>query len=74
LNALAERQSQFRLTPPTPQPSRPRSKKTVATFGRLDVLVNNAGTAIPKKFEETKDANSSFGRFWHNQNFTSSSL
>jgi len=27
--------------------------KTVAAFGRLDVLVNNAGTAIPKKFEET---------------------
>jgi 3-oxoacyl-[acyl-carrier protein] reductase len=26
--------------------------KTVATFGRLDVLVNNAGTAIPKPFEE----------------------
>ena len=26
--------------------------KTVATFGRLDVLVNNAGTAIPKLFEE----------------------
>src|ERR1700686_1056654 len=26
--------------------------KTVAKFGRLDVLVNNAGTAIPKKFEE----------------------
>jgi 3-oxoacyl-[acyl-carrier protein] reductase len=25
---------------------------TVATFGRLDVLVNNAGTAIPKLFEE----------------------
>ena len=25
----------------------------MATFGRLDVLVNNAGTAIPKKFEET---------------------
>jgi len=22
-------------------------------FGRLDVLVNNAGTAIPKSFEET---------------------
>src|SRR6202051_1602686 len=28
-------------------------EKTVATFGRLDVLVNNAGTAIPKRFAET---------------------
>jgi 3-oxoacyl-[acyl-carrier protein] reductase len=28
-------------------------EQTVATFGRLDVLVNNAGTAIPKMFEET---------------------
>ncbi|MGC1299445.1 MAG: 3-oxoacyl-ACP reductase family protein [Alloacidobacterium sp.] len=28
-------------------------EKAVATFGRLDVLVNNAGTAIPKRFEET---------------------
>src|ERR1700720_2070011 len=28
-------------------------EKTFATFGRLDVLVNNAGTAIPKTFEET---------------------
>src|SRR6202045_2873832 len=27
--------------------------KAVATFGRLDVLVNNAGTAIPKPFDET---------------------
>src|SRR5229473_3291180 len=27
-------------------------EKTVRTFGRLDVLVNNAGTAIPKPFEE----------------------
>jgi 3-oxoacyl-[acyl-carrier protein] reductase len=26
--------------------------KTVETFGGLDVLVNNAGTAIPKPFEE----------------------
>ena len=28
-------------------------EETVATFGRLDVLVNNAGTAIPNTFEET---------------------
>jgi len=29
-------------------------EKTVETFGRLAVLVNNAGTAIPKTFEETQ--------------------
>ena len=28
-------------------------EKAVAAFGKLDVLVNNAGTAIPKPFEET---------------------
>jgi 3-oxoacyl-[acyl-carrier protein] reductase len=28
-------------------------EKTVATLGPLDVLVNNAGIAIPKKFEDT---------------------
>jgi 3-oxoacyl-[acyl-carrier protein] reductase len=28
-------------------------EKAVAAFGRLDVLVNNAGTAIPKRFEDT---------------------
>jgi 3-oxoacyl-[acyl-carrier protein] reductase len=28
-------------------------EKTVATFGRLDVLVNNAGTAFPKTFGES---------------------
>src|ERR1700730_2577114 len=28
-------------------------EQVVETFGRLDVLVNNAGTAIPKRFEET---------------------
>src|SRR3982074_817569 len=27
-------------------------EKTVATFGRLDVLVNNAGTALPKTLRE----------------------
>ena len=30
-----------------------RGRLNVATFGRLDVLVNNAGTAIPKTFETT---------------------
>lgn len=28
-------------------------EKAAATLGRLDVLVNNAGTAIPKRFEDT---------------------
>jgi 3-oxoacyl-[acyl-carrier protein] reductase len=28
-------------------------EKAVATLGRLDVLVNNAGTAIPKSFEDS---------------------
>ena len=28
-------------------------EKTVAAFGGIDVLVNNAGTAIPKSFEDT---------------------
>jgi 3-oxoacyl-[acyl-carrier protein] reductase len=28
-------------------------EETVKRFGRIDVLVNNAGTAIPKPFEET---------------------
>jgi 3-oxoacyl-[acyl-carrier protein] reductase len=28
-------------------------EKTVATLGKLDVLVNNAGMAVPKRFEET---------------------
>src|SRR3984957_3762345 len=27
--------------------------KTIAALSKLDIFVNNAGTAIPKKFEET---------------------
>src|SRR5580698_250689 len=28
-------------------------EKTIATYGRLDIFVSNAGTAIPKPFLET---------------------
>ena len=28
-------------------------ERTVASFGRLHILVNNAGTAVPKRFEDT---------------------
>lgn len=36
-----------------PDAVRAAMEKTVAAFGGFDVLVNNAGTAIPRKFEET---------------------
>jgi 3-oxoacyl-[acyl-carrier protein] reductase len=36
-----------------PQAVKGAVEKAVAALGGLDVLVNNAGTAIPKKFEET---------------------
>jgi len=39
--------------PPDAQAVRAAVEKTASTFGGLDVLVNNAGTAIPKTFEET---------------------
>jgi Dehydrogenases with different specificities (related to short-chain alcohol dehydrogenases) len=42
----AERRSRSRRTPPTPMQSGTPSKRTVTTLGRLDVLVNNAGTAF----------------------------
>jgi len=39
-------------TSPMPTRLKPRSKRRLQPSGRLDVLVNNAGTAIPKPFEE----------------------
>jgi 3-oxoacyl-[acyl-carrier protein] reductase len=36
-----------------PDAAKSAVEKTAKTFGRIDVLVNNAGTAIPKPFEET---------------------
>jgi 3-oxoacyl-[acyl-carrier protein] reductase len=36
-----------------PDQVKPAIDKTVAALGKLDVFVNNAGTAIPKKFEDT---------------------
>jgi 3-oxoacyl-[acyl-carrier protein] reductase len=36
-----------------PDQVKPAIDKAVAALGKLDVFVNNAGTAIPKKFEET---------------------
>jgi 3-oxoacyl-[acyl-carrier protein] reductase len=36
-----------------PEQVKPAIDKTVAALGKLDVFVNNAGTAIPKKFEDT---------------------
>src|SRR5580693_5644011 len=35
-------------------------EKAVATFGRLDVLVNSAGTAIPRSEEHTSELQSQF--------------
>jgi len=52
IERAGQRRSQFRRTPLMPMPSH-GVEKTVATFGRLDVLVNNAGTAIPKPFVES---------------------
>jgi len=53
IERAGERRSQFRRTPLMPAPSKPRSKGPWRHSGGSNVLVNNAGTAIPKTFEET---------------------
>ena len=50
--AQAARRSRFRRTPSKAEAIKAAIDKAVATFGPLDVFVNNAGTAIPKPFEE----------------------
>ena len=53
IKAPAARRSPCRRTRPPPDRVTAAVEKTVTTLGKLDVFVNNAGTAIPKKFEES---------------------
>ena len=43
----------FQADATAPDQVKPAIDKTVGALGKLDVFVNNAGTAIPKKFEDT---------------------
>ncbi len=43
----------FRADAADPKAIQDAVKMTVETFGQLDILVNHAGTAIPKPIEET---------------------
>jgi len=53
LNKAAERPIAIQANAGDAKAVKNAVEKTVSTFGGLDVLVNNAGTAIPKAFEET---------------------